>query len=501
MQKLKKNCPRVAAIMLSLMMMVVFVPTFAFAADSGTITVYLTVSDQGQLAKANDGSPMAWKEVTVIDSDGDGHYSFHEALIAAHREYNSESGYDNPSGSWVNALWGKTTPTFFYKNGTKTSTVDTEEISKGDFLLAGLYADVDMYSDYYTCFEKPFMNAIVGNVFTVNLSGHVINGDAKSVAVSGADVLVCDKDGNKKVGTTDKNGKVTLSFDKAGTYVLTADAVVKGAEVDAGETWYLSEATKDAAGKTIYGHITDWNTYETFIGFTATNHGDGPYPASELQWIDQEDFDAATWTEEKGYLLYSSFLSVDSKTTAPACIVTVTPKTSIVKATVTAKNGTYTGKALKPAVTVKLDGKTLKSGTDYTVAYSNNTKAGTAKITVTGKESYTGTATGKFTIAKAAQPLTVKAKTAKLKVKKLKKKNQNLAVSKVLTVKSAKGKVTYKKVKGNKKITINKTTGKVTVKKKLTKGTYKVRVKVNAAGNSNYKSGAKTVTFKIKVTK
>ena len=46
---------------------------------------------------------------------------------------------------------------------------------------------------------------------------------------------------------------------------------------------------------------------------------------------------------------------------------------------------------------------------------------------------------------------------------------------------------------------INKTTGKVTVKKGLKKGTYKIKVKVSAAGDNNYKSGNKTVTLTIKV--
>ena len=36
------------------------------------------------------------------------------------------------------------------------------------------------------------------------------------------------------------------------------------------------------------------------------------------------------------------------------------------------------------------DGKTLKKGTDYTVKYLNNTKVGTATVTVTGKGNYTG---------------------------------------------------------------------------------------------------------------
>ena len=59
---------------------------------------------------------------------------------------------------------------------------------------------------------------------------------------------------------------------------------------------------------------------------------------------------------------------------------------------------TYTGKKLTPGVTVKLGGKTLTKGTDYTVAYKNNLNAGTAKVTVTGKGKYTGSATANFTI-------------------------------------------------------------------------------------------------------
>ena len=190
----------------------------------------------------------------------------------------------------------------------------------------------------------------------------------------------------------------------------------------------------------------------------------------------------------------------DAPLIAPAAIITVT-KPSIAKATVTVKNATYTGKALKPAVTVKLGSATLKAGTDYTAAYSNNTKAGKGKVTVTGKGKYTGSASKTFTIAKAAQPLKVTGKTAKIKYKKLKKKKQKLDVSKVLAVSGAQGKVTYTKVSGKKKITIDKNTGKITVKKKLKKGTYKVKVKVSAAGNANYKAGEKTVTVTIKVKK
>ena len=73
---------------------------------------------------------------------------------------------------------------------------------------------------------------------------------------------------------------------------------------------------------------------------------------------------------------------------------------SISKASVTLSTSTYAydGKAKKPGVTVKLNGKTLKNSTDYTVSYSNNTKVGTATVKITGKGNYTGSVSKTFKI-------------------------------------------------------------------------------------------------------
>ena len=73
---------------------------------------------------------------------------------------------------------------------------------------------------------------------------------------------------------------------------------------------------------------------------------------------------------------------------------------SISKASVTLSTSTYAydGKAETPSVTVKVGGKTLKKDTDYTVSYSNNTKVGTAKVTITGKGNYTGSISKTFKI-------------------------------------------------------------------------------------------------------
>ena len=59
-------------------------------------------------------------------------------------------------------------------------------------------------------------------------------------------------------------------------------------------------------------------------------------------------------------------------------------------------NETYDGNAKTPTPVVK-DGTTLTDA-DYTVGYSNNTNAGTATVTITGKGNYTNTKTANFTI-------------------------------------------------------------------------------------------------------
>ena len=82
---------------------------------------------------------------------------------------------------------------------------------------------------------------------------------------------------------------------------------------------------------------------------------------------------------------------------------------SISKASVTLSTSTYAydGKAKKPGVTVKLNGKTLKNGTDYTVSYSNNTKVGTATVKITGKGNYTGSVSKTFKIKNNFKKATV----------------------------------------------------------------------------------------------
>ncbi len=73
-------------------------------------------------------------------------------------------------------------------------------------------------------------------------------------------------------------------------------------------------------------------------------------------------------------------------------------------------NKTYTGKTVKPVVTIKDGEKKLVKGTDYTLSYKNNKKIGTATVTIKGKGDYTGEKTIEFKIVPKKTTLKVSKK-------------------------------------------------------------------------------------------
>ena len=152
-------------------------------------------------------------------------------------------------------------------------------------------------------------------------------------------------------------------------------------------------------------------------------------------------------------------------------VITEKSKIDLSNAKVTAiKNQVYTGKAIKPTVTVKYDNTKLTKGTDYTVSYKNNKKIGTATVTITGKGNYTGKKTVKFDIV--PKPVKLSSLTAG---------------KKELTVKWIKGsnitgyEIEYslkKDFKDKKTVTIKKAATTKTVLKKLQAAkTYYVRIR------------------------
>ncbi len=199
-------------------------------------------------------------------------------------------------------------------------------------------------------------------------------------------------------------------------------------------------------------------------------------------------------------------LNVKATDNGKTTTVTVPSGSSVVKDgdnyKIVVVNGTETvEKTVATGETVVID----KSGS---MSCNGNHKYDKGVITIApsyvadGVKTYTCTVCGNQKIEKLAKlpkkanTLTVKTKKPTVKFVKLKKKNQTIALKKAMTVSNAQGTLTFKKSKGNKKITVAKN-GKITVKKGLKKGTYTIKIKVTAAGNTEYNAAVKTVTVKI----
>lgn len=126
-----------------------------------------------------------------------------------------------------------------------------------------------------------------------------------------------------------------------------------------------------------------------------------------------------------------------------------------------------------------------------------------ATYTATGVKTYTCMVCGQkktsqiAKLAKKKNTLTAKNKTLTVKTKDVAKKAKTYKAASLFAVKKAKGKVTYSVVSGkNKNVTVA-SNGKITVKKKAKKGTYKMKIRIKAAGNTEYNALNKDVTFKV----
>ncbi|MBR5088646.1 MAG: fibronectin type III domain-containing protein [Ruminiclostridium sp.] len=149
---------------------------------------------------------------------------------------------------------------------------------------------------------------------------------------------------------------------------------------------------------------------------------------------------------------------------------------------------TYTGEAIKPAVTVKDGSCKLVRGTDYTVSYKNNKKIGKATVTIKGKGKYSFTKTLSFIIRPAKTTLKAKKTDSgqKLSWKKV------AGIDKYQVQYSTDGGKTYKSAG-------TAASGKTGMNLKLGKGksyTFRIRSYKTVNGKKYYSKWSKAVTIK-----
>ncbi len=143
----------------------------------------------------------------------------------------------------------------------------------------------------------------------------------------------------------------------------------------------------------------------TSIGSKAFGFSDGVKIADFVIYGTDENSAAADYAKEHDFLFRLVSDNQPPDSSQDDSLQDDPAKEDISKSEVTLEKNSciYDGKAKTPAVTVRLNGKTLTLNTDYTVSYSNNVNIGTAKAVVTGKGNYTGSKTVNFTIIKAEE--------------------------------------------------------------------------------------------------
>ena len=159
----------------------------------------------------------------------------------------------------------------------------------------------------------------------------------------------------------------------------------------------------------------------------------------------------------------------------------------------TTKEYTFNGRQKTPGVSVTYGQKRLK---DYDVIYpSGRTDVGTYTVKVNLKGNYTGSGRATFCIYKINSPMQISYHTVRVDGKKLQKGDWTVPISKILTVRDAKGAVTYTKLRGNNNISIENE--KLTIKKELRQGVYQIVVNVFDAGDTNHTMKSLIATMKI----
>lgn len=226
----------------------------------------------------------------------------------------------------------------------------------------------------------------------------IVAGQSKNIGASSSTsgAVLTYKSTTPSICTVDKNGNVTAL--KTGTGYVTVTASANG---------------YDSVSKDVKIVVSKKSLNNGLLTLSETSYVyDGTYkkPAATVT------FGGKVLQEGKDYTIsYRNNLNVGVTTVIATGMGDYTGYTSknftITKRAMTggtvsvASSVSFTGSNITPSVTVKVAGRTLTSGTDYTVSYSNNKNVGTSNVYVYGKGNYSGSLSAKFDIVPAKQQI------------------------------------------------------------------------------------------------
>ncbi len=215
-----KNAKRYLSLILALVMAVgVVFPTSlpSYAEENGDITVYVTVSNKGQIQDDKNGLALMNRPMTIPS----GSLAI-SAVKTAHEQFHADGAGSYDEGyNFFSKFWGEVTYNAGYAvNGNTVNNPAEDTISDGDYL--DLYIYEDWQSDIYAGFETRFYTVEGGHAVSVELGSRDAFG-SDFTPFQGASIYygtsIPDTDSGR---VTDENGQATLYFPNEGTYYLMA---------------------------------------------------------------------------------------------------------------------------------------------------------------------------------------------------------------------------------------------------------------------------------------
>lgn len=249
--------------------------------------------------------------------------------------------------------------------------------------------------DVIEALMKPY-----GKKANLNCSSSVtiVAGQSKNIGASSSTsgAVLTYKSTTPSICTVDKNGNVTAF--KTGTGYVTVTASANG----------YNSVSKDV--KIVVSKKSLNNGLLTLSETSYVYDGTYKKPTATVT------FGGKVLQEGKDYTIsYRNNLNVGVATVIAAGMgdytgytsknFTITKRAMAGGTVSVASSVSFTGSNIAPSVTVKVAGRTLTNGTDYTVSYSNNKNVGTSNIYVYGKGNYSGSLSAKFDIVPAKQQI------------------------------------------------------------------------------------------------
>ena len=358
------------------------------------------------------------------------------------------------------------------------------------------------------------------------LSDGVYKLNGEMLKVNKVDKSMSNNAINHNIKLTVKNGIPTVSMNFNGMTISSLKGYLKNLYYY--ETGYDVNKYGDPSGAMSPVNVDSWQQYTDGTRFSDDFGTDYPNDVSFplcLEVLQGEDYipmqvfvpvmEAITAGSGTQNVYLKLDYSTLTKTTADdkdfaeqETIAKPTPtpaekKSQTVKAAHTSYSKKYGDKAfsLGAKASTALSYKTSNSKVATVDKYGKVTikGVGTAKITVTAKETDTykkAVKTITVKVAKGTPTVTAKVTSKTLKYTSVKKSTQSFSLGAAV---NSKGTLSYKKTYGTSAITVNSKTGKIYVKKGLKKGTYRVKIQIKAAARGYYNAGSKTVTVTVKV--